>query len=64
MLFDLAADPHEDANLAAARPEDVSAMSAAIERYLAELPRPDSQGPGREVDAETTEALKALGYVE
>ena len=58
-LYDLASDPRELTNLAAARPQELEAMRTLLARMRAgeaEARR------GRE-DAETLERLKALGYV-
>ena len=62
-LFDLAADPGESEDLAAARPERVAAMQQTLERYLASLPPPGPEPPPREVDPETRDTLRALGYL-
>jgi arylsulfatase A-like enzyme len=64
MLFDLDVDPDEEHNLAGARPDEATTMSAALRQYIADLPEPGPQAPHQEVDEETAEALKALGYLE
>jgi arylsulfatase A-like enzyme len=62
-LYDLEADPWERHNLAAERPEDAARLRAAMEGLLArsssteEITEP-------ELDPETEEALRALGYVQ
>lgn len=57
-LYDLKNDPEESRNLAADRPDDVLLLTA----MLAEFPSgPDGSPP--EVDPETREALRSLGYV-
>ncbi|MCP5039591.1 MAG: sulfatase-like hydrolase/transferase [bacterium] len=61
-LYDLASDPGERTNLASRRPEDV----ARLERLLLDWAggwEPE-QGDTAEVDGETREALRALGYLE
>ena len=60
-LYDLAADPGERTNLAAAEPDLAARLGAVIDRRLAggdgeaRAPMPD--------DPETLERLKALGYL-
>jgi arylsulfatase A-like enzyme/predicted Zn-dependent protease len=62
-LYDLAADPEESRDLAAARPDTV----ADLEKGLKEFERLAAQGRKeaevRPVDAETREKLASLGYV-
>jgi arylsulfatase A-like enzyme len=58
-LFDLERDPAESENLAAARPEIVERLGAALERRV---PRRSGEAPV-ELDAETREELRALGYL-
>jgi hypothetical protein len=63
-LFDLAADPGELENLAAAEPERAAALGerlAAIVRARPPLYDPDARA---DLSPETEEALRALGYLE
>jgi arylsulfatase A-like enzyme len=63
-LFDLAADPGEQRDRAAERPEVVAELSRALERRLAES-RALSRAPAAaEIDAQYVEELKALGYLQ
>lgn len=64
MLFDLRTDPGEMHNLVDTHPGEVTAMTAALHRYLEGLPPPGPQAPTQQVDRETAEALRNLGYVE
>lgn len=61
-LFDLAADPGEQIDLHAARPDAVAALdaelAAALVRQTVSRPQP------RAADAATRERMRALGYVE
>jgi arylsulfatase A-like enzyme/Tfp pilus assembly protein PilF len=58
-LYDLASDPGETANLAAARPEERERMRAILQRFRAADP-----GPSAAVEsAQTRERLRALGYL-
>ncbi len=64
-LFDLVADPLETRDLAAERPEAVASLQAVVERHQARTrPAVDSGEPAPVLDAETREALRALGYAE
>jgi arylsulfatase A-like enzyme len=63
MLFDLKRDPGEHKNLLAQYPERGKSMSDAIDSYLARLPEPGPQTPPQQLDQETIEALRALGYI-
>lgn len=66
-LFDLAADPGETKNLVDERPAAAEEMRAALERYKAssaEHPMAQVKRVYEEVDPETLEALRAIGYVE
>jgi arylsulfatase A-like enzyme len=63
-LFDLAADPGEESNLAPNDPQRVQAMESALERFLAGLPPPAPRGPPQTLDPQTQEALRNLGYLE
>jgi choline-sulfatase len=61
-LFDLAADPGEQRNLAAAEPSRTAAFQAALGKLLDEE-RKVAAGPGGAVPMELLEKLGALGYV-
>jgi arylsulfatase A-like enzyme len=65
-LYDIAADPDEEVNLVEERPEDVRALSERLEpfREAAFELRPDTRIDESEMDAETLETLKSLGYVQ
>lgn len=64
-LYDLGVDPGEQRDLAAARPEVVGELRAALDRHVAALPdRPaEAVRTYRPSDAEL-DALRRLGYVE
>ena len=55
-LYDLAADPGEEHNLATARQEDVRAMKAVLSKFPDEPPQPVREDPS------TAERLRSLGY--
>ena len=59
-LYDLAADPLDTRNLAAAKPEEVRRLRRDL---VAWMRKAVSMGNEEEGDAETERALKALGYV-
>jgi arylsulfatase A-like enzyme len=63
MLFDLQSDPSESTNILSTRPEQATALREALELYFRGLAKIEG-GPGRTIDNETREKLKALGYVE
>jgi arylsulfatase A-like enzyme len=68
-LFDRAIDPGEHADRAAADPERVTALRAALERWRADCQSLAARFGPRSTDAETPDAdtlrnLRALGYVE
>jgi hypothetical protein len=62
-LYDLIADPYERRNLVEERPEDLARMRLALEGLLhtrtARGPTPEQQ-----IDEQTREALRALGYLQ
>jgi arylsulfatase A-like enzyme len=64
-LYDLASDRRERIDISGARPEDARHMQAQLDATLAALPRPQlsDQAP-TDVDPETQEALRRLGYLE
>lgn len=59
-LYDLAADPEETTDLAAARPEEVARLRALLAQRFAGIPR---RGGEQHIPAGLKEELKALGYV-
>lgn len=63
-LFDLAHDPGESRNLRWEMAERSEAMNRALSAYLASLPPPGEAGAPQELDRETAEALRGLGYLE
>ena len=63
-LFDLAADPKEERNLFSEDAETAQRMEQALHGYLQTLPEPPAgSGESVEVDVQTREALRNLGYV-
>jgi choline-sulfatase len=60
-LYDVAADPAETRDLAAAEPATVARLQGALDALLARAGEGESR---REVDPETAERLRALGYVQ
>jgi len=62
-LFDVVSDPEERVNMAAARPELVAAMSRRLDKLLGSGRETPAAGPNIELDAETEEHLRALGYL-
>jgi arylsulfatase A-like enzyme len=60
-LYDLATDPHEQIDLAPARPGVARALAAAVDEKLARLPGATAAAP---LSDETRRALRALGYAE
>jgi arylsulfatase A-like enzyme len=63
-LYDTERDPTERTDLAAREPERAGRLRAAAERWLAERPAIAGVEPvaGPEVDEETREQMRALGY--
>jgi arylsulfatase A-like enzyme len=62
-LFDLREDPHERANLAGQRPEDVKRLTAAFESWKAAYPTERFTESDHDA-ADRQGALKQLGYTE
>ena len=63
-LFDLAADPAETLDVAAAHPNERARLSGWIDAYRTEALRPVPLGaPTDGLDEETREQLRALGYL-
>jgi arylsulfatase A-like enzyme len=63
-LIDLANDPREERSIGWQRPEQSAAMQRALDEYLASLPAPPEVDGAIELDPETQEALRGLGYLE
>ncbi len=63
LLFDLARDPGERVNLAAARPELVRELAALHDAFVRRAPPLPDEAGEVELDAEAQERLRALGYV-
>ncbi len=64
-LYDLASDPGETRNLAAEQPDAVAALSRQIEARHTAARQPSRPGEAApELDPETVEALRALGYLD
>ena len=61
-LYDLSDDPGEKTSVAAQRPNDVARLQGYLRRWRSELKPLESLST--ELDAETVEGLKSLGYVE
>ncbi len=61
-LYDLSADPGETTNIASARPKVVAELTELMKRLRAG--GPSFEAGAAKVDAETEEALRALGYVQ
>jgi arylsulfatase A-like enzyme len=65
LLFDLARDPGETADVAAANPEVAERLRSTLDGWLASLPPPPPvTGAGALVDEQTRRALESLGYLE
>ncbi len=63
LLFDLAKDPDELTNLTGPQAARAAELDASLRTYLDGLPRPDPTVAG-ELDEQTKEALKSLGYID
>ncbi|RIK99159.1 MAG: hypothetical protein DCC71_20540 [Proteobacteria bacterium] len=64
LLFDVARDPAETENLAAAQPDVAARLRASLESWIAALPPPSStSGDATNVDDATRRALESLGYL-
>jgi len=63
-LYDIANDPDETNNLAAARPEVVAELADRFEQLEQSHTRPGAESARREIDPEEAQQLAALGYVE
>lgn len=62
-LYDLAADPGETRNVASERRADLARLRSYYEAWTKEL-RPAASAEAQELDEETLEGLKALGYID
>ena len=61
-LYDLSQDPEEKTSVAAERPDDVARLQGYLRQWRSELKRLEPLST--ELDSDTIEGLKALGYVE
>jgi arylsulfatase A-like enzyme len=64
LLFNLKNDPREEKNLLTRDPNRTKNMVSALNRYLAKLPTPGPTSAAGEIDKNTLNALKGLGYIE
>jgi arylsulfatase A-like enzyme len=62
-LYDRAADPREQVDIAAQQPEVLARLTALAEQYLERPPAPWKQAPAVELEDAELEQLRALGYV-
>ena len=62
--MDLASDPKEETNLAEKQVAMTDRMEKAVKGYLGSLEKSRITGTEQELDEETVEALKNLGYLE
>jgi len=63
MLFNLKDDPAENINIFSWETDRAGRMMGQLHHYLANLPKPGISGPAKELDKQTKEALRSLGYV-
>ncbi len=63
LLFNLKDDPGENTNLIERQPQQAVMMVKQLGGFLASLPKPGTAGPIQEIDQQTRDALKSLGYV-
>jgi arylsulfatase A-like enzyme len=63
-LYDLAKDPLETNDLVKQHPEKVKALEARMQAMLEEMPQVGEAEEAGELDAETQDQLRALGYIE
>ncbi|MEM7305255.1 MAG: sulfatase [Planctomycetota bacterium] len=61
-LYDLAADPAEQQNLADAQPERVAALAALLERFERDAPRWEQRSLEHRASDEELEMIERLGY--
>jgi len=62
-LYDLGSDPVELTNLEARRREEAELLARRLKKIMAELPDPLASDLSADVDEETLDALRGLGYV-
>ena len=62
-LYDVAEDPGEKVNLVRQRPELAAALAARLDRFLQAGGQGRTESSPVELDAETTEHLRVLGYL-
>jgi arylsulfatase A-like enzyme len=63
-LYDLAKDPLETHDLIAELPEQAQGMQARLQQLLDGIPKVGESEEPAELDAETKDQLRALGYIE
>ena len=63
LLFDLEADPTEAENILEREPERGERLERILTKYIEELPEPGELGDVGQVDEETLEMLRGLGYI-
>jgi len=63
-LYDLAKDPLETNDLVTQLPEQAKAMESRLQAMLDEMPQVGDAEETGELDAETRDQLRALGYIE
>jgi arylsulfatase A-like enzyme len=61
-FYDIAADPHENRNLITQDPKDANRLAAALDSWVKTLPARARQQ--RNVNGESLQRLKSLGYVQ
>ena len=61
-LYDRAADPREQHDIAAEQPEVLARLTALAEEYLKKPPAPWQRAPSVELGEDELERLRALGY--
>jgi hypothetical protein len=63
-LYDLASDPSESVNIAEKKPFVKNEMKKAVSKWLATTGKQKKEVTRTQLDAESVEKLKSLGYVE
>jgi len=63
-LYDLASDPPEERDVSGAWPDVVRELTTPGDRHREQTPRLPDATATREVDADTLERLRDLGYLE
>jgi hypothetical protein len=64
MLFNLKDDPEENVNIIGQDSKRTEGMMTQLKQYLAKLPNPGLAVPAGELDDQTKEAIKSLGYLQ